>query len=192
MSTDKWDCRRTDAAEFFGVSLPTIDAWIRKGCPVKERNARGGIAKLNLADMARHRIMTAQGRDRDPVAERARRDSESADKLALENARTRGEMLLLDPVTDLCVGLVTDAKQRLLGLPTKLAPQVVEVSIPVAERLLEDAISDSLRGIAGLADGDMSGLVAASQTYRKPVGRPPSKAKQRSERGAGAVEHGSG
>ena len=32
---------RADLANINGVSLPTIDDWVRRGCPVMQRGARG-------------------------------------------------------------------------------------------------------------------------------------------------------
>lgn len=32
---------RTQVAEVFGISLPTVDAWVRQGCPVVQRGSRG-------------------------------------------------------------------------------------------------------------------------------------------------------
>ena len=43
---------KAEAAEFFLVSLPTIDAWIRKGAPVVQRGARGVPWQIDLRAMA--------------------------------------------------------------------------------------------------------------------------------------------
>ena len=43
---------RAEAAKFFGVALTTIDAWIRRGCPVLERGDRGVPHKLDSAEVA--------------------------------------------------------------------------------------------------------------------------------------------
>ena len=32
---------KAQLAEFFGVSLPTIGAWVRRGCPVREKGSNG-------------------------------------------------------------------------------------------------------------------------------------------------------
>lgn len=32
---------RADLADTFGISLPTVDAWVKKGCPVVERGSKG-------------------------------------------------------------------------------------------------------------------------------------------------------
>ena len=40
---------RADLASLCGVSLPTIDAWLRKGCPIVERGSKGREAKFDSA-----------------------------------------------------------------------------------------------------------------------------------------------
>ena len=44
---------RAEAAMFFGVALTTIDAWIRRGCPVTQRGDRGVPHSLDSAAVAR-------------------------------------------------------------------------------------------------------------------------------------------
>lgn len=43
---------KAQAAEFFDVTLPTIDAWIRKGAPVMQRGARGVSWVIDLRAMS--------------------------------------------------------------------------------------------------------------------------------------------
>ena len=40
---------RQALADVFGVSLPTIDAWVRKGCPFVEKGGRGQEWQFNTA-----------------------------------------------------------------------------------------------------------------------------------------------
>lgn len=35
-------------AEHLGVSLPAVDAWVRRGCPIEERGAPGRAAKFDV------------------------------------------------------------------------------------------------------------------------------------------------
>lgn len=54
---------KAQAAEWFDVSLPCIDGWIRRGCPVVQRGARGVAWVLDLLAVAEWRL---QGSSRDP------------------------------------------------------------------------------------------------------------------------------
>jgi phage terminase Nu1 subunit (DNA packaging protein) len=45
------DVNRSDLAEINGVSMPTIDDWVRRGCPVVQRGGRGRAWQFNTADV---------------------------------------------------------------------------------------------------------------------------------------------
>ncbi len=57
---------KAEAAEFFGVSLPTIDAWIRRGCPVVQRGAHGLPWILDLLEIAIWRYGSSEEEILDP------------------------------------------------------------------------------------------------------------------------------
>jgi len=44
---------KAEAAEWFGVSIPSIDAWLRRGCPYVTRGERGTQWRLDLLDVAK-------------------------------------------------------------------------------------------------------------------------------------------
>ena len=44
---------RQALADVFGVSLPTIDAWVRKGCPFVEKGGRGQEWQFNTAQVSK-------------------------------------------------------------------------------------------------------------------------------------------
>jgi phage terminase Nu1 subunit (DNA packaging protein) len=48
---------RAELANLFEVSLPTIDAWVRNGCPVVERGGRGREWKFHVPEIFNWRIM---------------------------------------------------------------------------------------------------------------------------------------
>jgi transcriptional regulator with XRE-family HTH domain len=54
---------KAELAEAFGISLPTVEQWIRGGCPVIERGARGRAWVLNLLDVARWRYAVPEAND---------------------------------------------------------------------------------------------------------------------------------
>ncbi|MFY0309643.1 terminase small subunit [Leisingera sp. D0M16] len=45
------EVNRADLAEINGVSLPTVDEWVRRGCPVVQRGGRGRAWKFNTAEV---------------------------------------------------------------------------------------------------------------------------------------------
>lgn len=69
-------CNRAELSEYFGVSLVTIDAWVRRGCPYVDRGSRGRPWTFDLAavvrwreDQARQEGAQRGSPDVDPLAE---------------------------------------------------------------------------------------------------------------------------
>lgn len=50
---------RTELASLCGVSLPTIDTWVKRGCPFSERGSKGQEWKFDTAAVISWRIETA-------------------------------------------------------------------------------------------------------------------------------------
>lgn len=50
---------RAELAGFFGISLPTVDSWLRKGCPIVERGSKGREAKFDSAAVIAWRVKSA-------------------------------------------------------------------------------------------------------------------------------------
>lgn len=110
--------------------------------------------------------------------EKARRDKESADKLAMENATRRGELARVDEVVRFVSDHNAAARAKLLSLPPKLSPQLVGINDP---NVIAAAIRAELyAALAELAewvppadgvDGAGAGSVEApARPHRKPVG----------------------
>lgn len=82
----------------------------------------------------------------DGHAERARKDKESADKLALENARTRGEVGLIAEVAEHFGAHIDRCCARLEQIPDALGqfcePRVAALLIPECRRLIHQARSE--------------------------------------------------
>lgn len=57
---------KSAAAEFFGVSIPSIDGWLRRGCPYIQRGERGTQWVLDLLAIAEWRFSGTASSDDDP------------------------------------------------------------------------------------------------------------------------------
>src|SRR5687768_16967081 len=95
--------------------------------------------------------MSADGEGLDLTAERARLAKEQADKLEMENAASRGELLPRAEVVSALQAVFARCRARLLSLPTKLAPLIVGEESPavVQDRItagVHEAL-DELRSI---------------------------------------------
>lgn len=77
---------RQALADVFGVSLPTIDAWVRKGCPFVEKGGRGQEWQFNTAQVSKWL------RDRD-VEEATGDIPDDMDELKLRNKKQKLNLL---------------------------------------------------------------------------------------------------
>lgn len=187
------------------------DYMARPGAPKK-----GPDGLWDVLECARFMIkqaqMAAAGRQEKPAAgktkvldlshERARLAREQADKIALENAVSRGELMPEAEVVSTWQLIITAARSKFLALPTKLAPILAPLTDPVlVQDKLTAAVHESLSELVdepeyGRTDEDEDAegddetegdetLAAAAPANRKPVGRQASKAKSRRKLRAG-------
>ena len=83
--------------------------------------------------------------DLDLTEERARLAREQADGHALKNAELRGELVRLDAVADVVGRDYSNLRTRLLGLPSKMAPEVhLAGSVQETKAVLDRAIREVL------------------------------------------------
>lgn len=80
---------RADLANINGVSLPTIDDWVRRGCPVMQRGARGRAWQFNTAEVR-------NWRDDDIRAQAVEAGPVTKDELILRKLRAETEQAELD------------------------------------------------------------------------------------------------
>ena len=84
----------------------------------------------------------------DLAAQRARQHKEMADKLAMENARTRGDLVSADEVADLVEGLTIEARQRIMMIPARTADELTRLrSRAKIKDLLDSELRDALAGL---------------------------------------------
>ena len=100
----------------------------------------------------------------DLIAERTRLAKEQGDKLAIENAIKRGELVYASNVISVWSEHISNARSKLLSLPTKVAPQLVNQpnANVIAARLRED-IDAVLYELAETDDGYTSDLEASEE-----------------------------
>lgn len=80
---------RTDAADYFGIAMTTLDDWVRRDCPVVQRGGRGRAWQFNTADLMKWR-------EADIRAESQGVRSASADELKRRKLEAETEMVELD------------------------------------------------------------------------------------------------
>lgn len=88
------------------------------------------MRRYRMARVVEHLFGRSRGEALDGSYERARRDKETADKLALENALRRGELAEVSQVQSTWADHIAAARAKLLSMPTKLGPQLTHVADP--------------------------------------------------------------
>lgn len=185
-------------ADVIGVSTKTVTRWREEGMPRRSAGAAGMEDEYDTAEVIRWMIARETGsKDEDGnvivfEAERARLTKEQADKVAMDNAVKRGDLMSVTEVAKHWAGLVVNAKTRLLSIPTKAAPLVIGArSLPVAREIIERFVVEALNELVS-ADfhpdgGGAPGVEAAAEVDGQPVGGPAPKVKPRGKRRARAM-----
>ena len=193
-------CSRTKLADVIGKSEQTIANWLEEGMPRIAAGGRGVEGEYDTAEVIRWMIAREAGsRDEDGnvivfEAERARLTKEQADKVAMDNALKRGDMVSLSETAQALTTMIVNTKTRLLSIPTKAAPQVVGVkSLPGVREILERFINEALHDLSTASvetlGRDAGGMEPAAEADGESVGGPAPKVKPRGKRRAGAVDH---
>ncbi len=143
---------KTDVAAFFGVSLPTIDAWIRDGMPVVAEGRNG----LSWEFRASHCYAWRQAREADQAARSAEaRAAIEAMRLQLVGGKAGDSIRGLSPKERRDIYEVELAHRRLLAESNRLIERdQVRDEIEQMLSLVRDgvtALSDRLEREAGLS-----------------------------------------
>lgn len=144
-------CNKAELAEAFGVSVAAVDHWLRRGCPHVQRGARGVAWKFNLIDVAQWRFKGAEDSNEDPekMSPKERLDwyKGTRERVALE--RDNGALIPADEVESEWLRQIGIAKGRLLAMPTRIAPELIQKSESrEVERIIKSAVIEILEELA--------------------------------------------
>jgi hypothetical protein len=187
--------KQTEAAALLNTTTRSLRDWeaAASGIP------RNGDGTYDGPALVSWYVSQATGEELDPNKERARKDKEMADKLALQNAETRGDLAPVS-VMERELGMVfADHRSNALGLPSKLAPRLVGLNADQIRDIIESGIYELLGGLADYrpgtrkADGTRSvetiadGSETSAAVHGKPVVRRRTPAESRKQRGTRAL-----
>ena len=121
---------RQALADVFGVSLPTIDAWVRKGCPFVEKGGRGQEWQFNTAQVSKwlrdRDVEEATGGIPDDMDELKLRKQKAETELAeLELAQKKGEVALISEFERIWAMSMGQLRQNILGVPQRAVLQLL-------------------------------------------------------------------
>lgn len=146
---------RKEIADIAGYSyhqLYNIDKALPEG---KRLFVEGEGKKIDLATFVQrwvaYNVEKARGAEGGDSLEdeKARHERLKADKAEIEVGRMKGEFVSLSEITQLWTGITGVVVNRLVGLPKKLAPQLVHIEDPeTAEEIIARDLRDSLDMIA--------------------------------------------
>ncbi|QJB21901.1 putative small terminase [Xanthomonas phage FoX3] len=125
------DVNRADLAAIFGVSLPTIDSWVKNGCPgVKSGIGKGGTWSFDTAAVARWREQrAAEEASGDTVADEAALKKR---KLLAETIAAEHDMMIkkrlvapLDQVERAMSRVFAEVRTNMRSLPSRCVTQLI-------------------------------------------------------------------
>lgn len=148
------EVNRTELAEFFGIAMPTVDDWIRRGCPVVERGGRGRAWKFNTAEVATWRIERvrdeATGVASASEAElRRRKMAAETGKAELEFAIAKGEVAPVRQFQMAITKVNAELRASLRIIPVRVTRMIVgETDEQVIKRKIADEIDKALSALS--------------------------------------------
>lgn len=181
---------QSQAAELIGVTARRLRQ-IAQADDGPPQDANGQYPAREFGEWMKRRHLSGltvgeDGKVYDLEAERARLAKEQADKTAMENEEKRGRLIDAEKAAGWWVQIITNAKTKILAIPTKAAPLVLGCkSLAQAKDVLEKLIHESLTELSAtnpvtVAGGEGAASVeTAAAPDSEPVGRSRKKAKSR-------------
>lgn len=152
-------------AQLFELDRRTVIGRLKNVKPVSQRTLKGGSVerRYKLKDvlpfLADPKSEPHTNGERSLEAERKRLIREQADREALENARTRGEVIPVEQVEQIFTATIALVVNRLEGVASRLANELVNIDNPavirekllIEHRAIRKAIADGLGDLEVLA-----------------------------------------
>ena len=184
----------SELADLLKVSQSTVSSWVEAGMPAVHSGRQRSKASIDLRQAMPWVIAHREARG----GERERLASEQADKIALENARKRGELLHADQVAEVLAKLGAELAARHDAVPGRVAGELAGLTDPgvIRGRLLEElravrgAVADAAAELADALGADEEAVgdpATAAEPDGEPVGRRKPRTARRKRR-ARAVE----
>lgn len=151
---------RAQLAEVFGVTTPTVDAWVRAGCPVVERGSKGVAWSFNTADISKwlrdeDRKSAAGNMPDDAEQLELRKQAAITGKHELELAKLRGLVAPIDQIERAVANAFAQLKINLRNIPGRV---VVSLIGETDERRFKEVLLGEIdQALVALAETDLVG-----------------------------------
>lgn len=142
-----WASDQVELAEILGVTRKTIARWRAKGAPPAVANGRWDVVAWRAWMKQNGKISGEGPEDTGPSRSQleARKILLMNEKLEVEIGILRSEYIKLTDAENHVRGMVIEARKVLEQGPSALAPQVVGLTSPEAEKRLRDWVDDVCR-----------------------------------------------
>ena len=150
-----------EVAALLGVSIHTLQNYLKGKYPIPRQSNKKyyspDVGKW-LKEKIERDIRVDVDKDPNvlnPVAERARKDKEQADKVALENQVRRGELVEIGITETAWTLILMRVRTRLLAMPSSLAPLLSAEDDPAnINKIIEDSVHEALAELSQTDDTD--------------------------------------
>ncbi len=142
---------RSELAGLYGVSLPTVDSWVRRGMPYVTKGARGKEWTFDTAAVAEwhaeQAVVNAIG-DTAAVDEnelKRRKLAAETTVVEIEAAKARGEVVAVEDVIQIIRDDYISLKQRMRTIPDRVTALIIgETDETRIKQELSSEIDDAL------------------------------------------------
>jgi len=153
---------KSEIAGAFKVSLPTVDAWVRSGCPFVRQGSRGHAWTFNLADVIAWRFSHVSNSEAGSLVQaQTRRTLIDCEHRELRLKRDRAELVSIDTVILEWSRLFQVFKSKIRNIPRKISPFLVTETDQIrVQAMLEKEIDETLEELGNYNPGKVSGGVS--------------------------------
>lgn len=138
----------TVLARLFGVTMETLRQWRIDGLP--DEGKTGKSVRFDVRKAIAWRVQRAANAET-PDDSKARKLKAEAERLEMQNAETRGELVRRDTVEREAREEAETLKQAMMNIPPRLAQILAnESNAALVEAALAEAIADALSCVASI------------------------------------------
>lgn len=154
------DLTKKEVSEVMGKTMKTIDDWCNKGLPFEKKGRSYSFdlrqviqwREENLAGMTHGVRKIDQGileHKLDKEKEDARLKHEQANKVEMENAVRRGELIVTDSAEAWWSIQLVNMRNKIMSIPTKLTPRIIgEDDKSIVSEIIKEACIDALNELS--------------------------------------------
>lgn len=139
-----WAKDQVELANILGVTRQSIRLWRKEGAPAAESDGRLNVEAWKAWMKAHGKKGSEDDKTPSKVQLEAKRLLLMNEKLEHEISILKGDYTKNSEVEADVRAMVLEAKKILLAMPAAVAPQVVGLSVPEAEKRLRAAVDDAL------------------------------------------------